>query len=132
MRSQAGVVPALLLAALLAGCGRGPGAAASCVGPQLTLTPARAAVGEDVTVSVEWLREGCNDYSGADEERPLTDVPVVFVQGGTRVLLGTVSGSGDRHAGSLTAPVPGWAGPGTAAVRLEHGGTPSVDLTVQR
>jgi hypothetical protein len=74
-------------------------------------------VGDDVTVRVDWLREGCDDYSGADEERSPTDVPVVFVQGGTRVPLGTVSGSGDRHAGDLTVPLPE-AAPGAARIEL--------------
>jgi hypothetical protein len=128
MRSQTGGTSALLLAALLAGCGGGGGAAASCVGPTVTLTPARAAVGEDVTVRVEWLREGCNDHTGADEERPLTDVPVTFVQGDTRVPLGTVSGAGDHHAGTLTAPLPE-AAPGAASIELGVPAEPA-ELTV--
>jgi hypothetical protein len=104
------------------GAGGGAGAASSCVGPQLTLVPDRAAVGQEVTVGVEWLREGCDDHPGADEERPLTDVPVSFVQGATEVRLGTVSGTGDRHAGSVTVTVPSSAGPGPAEVRLGAGG----------
>jgi hypothetical protein len=119
-----------VVAVLLTGCGAGgaAGAAASCVGPQLTLVPDRAAAGQQVTLSVEWLREGCDDHTGADEERPLTDVPVSFVQGATTVPLGAVSGTGDRYAGSLTVAVPGDAGPGPAEVRLGAGGR--ADLTV--
>jgi len=117
MRPVAGVVAVLLLA----GCSAsGPGAAASCVGPAVTLDPARARAGEAVTVTVEWLREGCNDHTGADEERALTDVPVSFVQGGVRVLLGTVSGSGERYTGALPARVPAQAAPGAAEVTLGH------------
>ena len=128
MRASVGL-GALLLLAGCAGSG-GDEVAAACVGPQLGLAPAAAAVGDDLTVTVEWLREGCDDTGGADEERPVSDVPVVLVQGGTRVQLGTVSGRGDRYAGSLTASVPGEARPGPATVVLEHGGSPAVDLTV--
>jgi hypothetical protein len=123
MRSPTGLVAALLLA-LASGCtsgGAGAGAAASCVGPQVTVSPAEVAVGDDVLVSVEWLREGCNDHTGADEEQPLTDVPVSFVQGDTTVLLGTVSGTGDRYTGSLTAAVPVTGVPGAATVTVLHG-----------
>ena len=128
---MSGRVAPLLLAGLLAGCtAGGSGIAASCVGPSMTLTPTAAAVGEDVTVAVEWLREGCNDYSGADEERPLTDVPVTFVQDGARVPLGTVGGTGERYAGRLTAPVPQQAVPGAAAVVLGEGEAVTADLVV--
>jgi hypothetical protein len=123
-------VPALAVLVLLTGCGGGAGggAAASCVGPQVTLEPDRAAVGDAVSVGVEWLREGCNDYSGADEEHALTDVPVSFVQGGRTVSLGTVSGTGDRFSGQLATAVPAGGVPGPAAVTVgAYGGA---DLTV--
>ena len=127
----AGRAPLLLLAlaALLAGCaGGGAGAAASCVGPLVSLSPASAAVGDEVTVDVEWLREGCNDTPGADEERALIDVPVSFVQGGTEVRLGTVSGTGERYAGTLTTAVPSAGVPGPAVVVVGEGS--SAALTV--
>ena len=114
---------------LLVGCGTGgAGAAASCVGPQVTLAPGAAAVGEEITVTVEWLREGCNDHSGADEERPRTDVAVSFVQGESEVPLGTVSGTGERFSGTLTAVVPAVGRPGVATVGVGPGA--SAELTV--
>jgi hypothetical protein len=131
MRSPDGAVgTVLLLALLLAGCGAdGLGGAASCVGPSVTLDPVQARVGDDVTVTVEWLHEGCNDHDGADEERALRDVPVSFMQGGTRVLLGTVSGTGERYTGSLAAPVPAEAAPGAAVIAVGGDGN-TADLTV--
>ena len=119
-----------VVAALLTACagGGGDGAAASCVGPQVTLEPDRAAVGDVVSVTVEWLRDGCNDYSGADEEHALTDVPVSFVQGGRTVSLGTVSGTGDRFSGQLATAVPAGGVPGPAVVTV--GAYGRADLTV--
>jgi hypothetical protein len=128
MRSPAGAAVVLLSALVSSGCAGSGGVAASCVGPQVALTPAEAAVGERVTVTVEWLREGCNDYTGADEERASVDVPVSFVQGDTRVHLGAVSGTGDRFSATLTATVPadGAAGPAEVVV----GDSATADLTV--
>jgi len=127
MRPGAGVVAVLLLA----GCSAGSaGAAASCVGPVMTVDPAQARGGDPVTVTVEWLHEGCNDHSGADEERPLTDVPVSFVQDGVRVLLGRVSGTGERYTGTLTVPLPAQATPGAAGVALGSAEGTTTRLTV--
>ena len=81
-----------------------------------------------MTVRVEWLHEGCDDHSGADEERPLTDVPVAFVQGGTEVRLGTVSGTGERYAGTLTAVVPPGGVPGAAVVTVGEGSTAALTV----
>jgi hypothetical protein len=121
----------LLAAGLLSACGGPPaGVAASCVGPQLTLTPAEGTPGTPVTAAFEWLHEGCNDYSGADEERPLVDVPVTFVQGGLEVPLGTVTGSGERWADALAFGVPDAALPGPAEIRLDGSAAGATPFTV--
>ena len=118
MGGRALVLGALLLAGCGAGGGAGGGVAASCVGPQVTLTPAEGPPGTPVTAAFEWLREGCNDHTGADEESALVDVPVSFEPTEGTVQLGTVTGSGERWAATLVFTVPDAAVPGPAAVRL--------------
>ncbi|GAB3353509.1 hypothetical protein [Modestobacter lapidis] len=109
-----------LVALLLAGCGAGGGAVAACVGPQVTLSPTEGPPGTPVTAEFEWLREGCNDYPGADEETAMVDVPVSFVQGGVEVPLGTVTGRGERWSATLQFTVPDESRPGGAGIRLHH------------
>jgi hypothetical protein len=121
---------ALLVLGVAAGCG-GPSAAASCVGPTLAVAPAQARVGQEVVVTVDRLHEGCNDYTGADEERALTDVPVGFVQDAVRVPLGTVSGTGDTFAAQLTVRVPAQATPGPARVVVGNGSSDVEWLTAE-
>ena len=122
----------LLSAGLLFACGGtgGPGAAASCAGPQVALSPAQGAAGTPVTAGFEWLHEGCDDYSGADEERALVDVPVEFVQGGATLPLGSVTGSGERWADSLVFAVPDAARPGPAEIRLDAPAPGATPFTV--
>lgn len=108
----------VLVALLLAGCGSGGGVAASCVGPQVTLTPTEGPPGTPVTAAFEWLRQGCDDHPGADEESALVDVPVSFDTGGTAVPLGSVTGSGERWADTLVFTVPDTTLPGPAGIRL--------------
>jgi hypothetical protein len=127
-----GVLASLLAAGLLSGCGgpSGPGAAASCVGPQVTLTPGEGTPGTPVTAAFEWLHEGCNDHSGADEETALVAVPVSFVQGGRTVPLGTVTGRGERWADALVFAVPDAALPGPAEIRLDRSAPGATPFTV--
>jgi hypothetical protein len=115
----------LLAALLLAGCGAGADGgdgAASCVGPQVALTPAEAVPGAPVTAEFELLHEGCDDHTGADEERAMVDVPVSFVQEGLDVPLGTVTGRGERWTATLEFAVPADSRPGGAAIRLGDAG----------
>jgi hypothetical protein len=112
-----------LVAALLAvaGCGTAAtaGTAASCVGPQPALAPDRAAVGQQVTYTVEWLTIGCRDTNPSDEVvRPLRDVRVEVVQGSGHAVVGRVSGTGEHFSGSLTFALPAWLRPGTAEIVL--------------
>ena len=112
----AGVLGAVLS---VAGCGSSTSAAASCVGPQLALSPVAAAAGQEVAFSVEWLHSGCRDTVPSSEtEAPLLDVPVEVVQGSAHAVVGTVSGTGEHFSGSLTFALPAWLRPGTAEVVL--------------
>ena len=114
-----GAVVALLATA---GCGgtTTTGAGGSCAGPQAVLAPDSAAAGEQVTYTVEWLRTGCRDTDRSDEVvEPLRDVRVEVVQGTGSVVVGTVSGTDARYAGSLAFVLPGWLRPGTAEVVLD-------------
>lgn len=120
MSRRAAVAALALVAGALSACGHAGdgGVAASCVGPQVVLTPAEGPPGSSVSAAFEWLRQGCNDHSGADEESALADVPVSFEHAGAAVPLGTVTGSGDRWADTLVFTVPDTAVPGPAAIRL--------------
>jgi hypothetical protein len=116
------VLGAIVALLATAGCG-GPttetGAGGSCVGPQAALAPGAAAAGQQVTYTVEWLSVGCRDTDPSDEVvTPLRDVRVEVVQGTGSAVVGTVSGTGPRYAGSLAFVLPGWLRPGTAEVVL--------------
>jgi hypothetical protein len=120
--------PALLVASgalgavlSLAGCGQATsGVGASCVGPQLTVTPATAEPGQQVSFSVEWLYSGCRDTNPSTEVvKPLLDVPVEMTQGGRSAVVGTVSGTGEHFTGALRFALPAWLRPGSAEVVLD-------------
>jgi hypothetical protein len=75
-----------------------------------------------VELTVQRLHEGCNDYGGADEERPRSDVPVYFTQQDTETMVGTMSAAGERYRATLRFEVPLTARPGSAVLHLgpEH------------
>ncbi|GAB4082435.1 hypothetical protein GCU67_10690 [Modestobacter muralis] len=127
MRSPAGWVLAVVVLALLPGC---TGAQASCAAPEMSVAPSQARVGDQVVVTMARLQESCSGDDGSDEDRPLTEVPVSFVQGGTRVPLARVAGRGDGFAGSITVPVPAQAVPGAALVTAGDTDWLTVPLTV--
>jgi hypothetical protein len=109
---------------LVSACGSGAdaGAAASCVSPQLvTLSPQHGPARTSVSLTVEWLHEGCNDTTGADEETPRT-APVYFSQQHIETLVGTMTGSGEHFRAALRFDVPATATPGPAVLHLgtEH------------
>jgi hypothetical protein len=109
---------------LVTACGAGAnaGGAASCVGPQLVaLSPHHGPAQTSIGMTVEWLREGCNDTNGADEEKPRT-APVYFGQQHTETLVGTMTGSGEHYRAALRFDVPSTATPGPAVLYLgsEH------------
>lgn len=111
--------PAVVALMFVAACGAGNGSSASCVGPQLvSLSPDEGAADAAVTLTVEWLRDGCNDYTGADEGRPRKDVPVYFSQRADETLVGTLSGTGAHFRGSIRFLVPTTARPGPATLLL--------------
>jgi hypothetical protein len=116
-RIWAALAPVLLATAC------GTAASASCVGPQLVaLSPDQGPALASIDLTVEWLREGCNDTNGSDEERARSDVPVFFAQQDDETLVGTVTGSGERYSATLRFQVPDTATPGSAVLSLgpEH------------
>ena len=130
VRSRAGLAAAGLL--VLAGCSAGGGSASggSCAPPGVSLDPVQARVGDEVVVAATWLRVGCDDTGHSAEERPLTDVPVSFVQGETRVPLPAMSATGGDSSGSVSFAVPARATAGPAQVVLDAPDAPVVTLTV--
>lgn len=127
-RMWAGPAAVLLATGCAAG---GPGAAAGCVGPELVaLTPDRGSASTSVEMTVEWLREGCNDHTGADEERPSEDVPVYFSQQDGETLVGTMTGAGERYRDTLRFQVPATATPGPAELYLGTVVVPIATFTV--
>lgn len=108
----------LTLAATTGGCAAGVGGdAASCVGPQVSVSSATASPGETVTVSGEWLHSGCDDGSGEDEE-PYTDAAVLFLQADRSIELARVDATGDRSAATVDVTIPADAPPGAAALAI--------------
>ncbi len=108
----------VLVCATLSGCAAGSAPAASCAAPLVRVAPAEARAGDQVVVTVTGLHEGCNDHNGADEERPMLDVPITFLQGDTGRLVGEVSGTGETYAGRASIAVPADAEPGPATVSV--------------
>ncbi len=108
----------LPLIAAIGGCAAGVGGdAASCVGPQVSVSSATASPGETVTVSGEWLHSGCDDGSGEDEE-PYTDAAVLFLQADRSIELARVDATGDRSTATVDVIVPADAPPGAAAFAI--------------
>jgi hypothetical protein len=91
------------------------------------VSPTEARPGQEVAVSVAGLHEGCNDTGGPNEEFPMTDVPVVFVQGDGSEQVGDIS-SDEDFAGSATITIPADATPGAARVGVL--GSFAADVTV--
>ena len=116
MRSPAGTVLAVLLVVLLPGCTGEEAAEVSCAAPEMSVAPSEAHVGDEVVITMARLQQGCSDDDGSVEDRPLTEVPVSFVQGDTRVPLARVAGRGQGFGGSVSFPVPDQAAPGPALV----------------
>lgn len=139
-----------VLAVLCAALGMAPGltgpAAASCVGPVLTVgdDPSAAAAADPEAapaplgrgrqqVSGQWFREGCDDGGGGagcagpltSTEEPMEEVDLVLRQGGASWVLGTADAHGDRYDTSWEFDVPDDVTAGPAV--LSAGG---VDLPV--
>ena len=116
----------LVLAPLLlvSACGGGADAAgaASCVGPQLvSLSPQHGPARTSISLTVEWLNEGCHDTNEPSDERPRT-AALYFHQQQTETLLGSMTGAGPRYTATLRVEVPARAVPGPAVLYLgsEH------------
>ncbi|WP_369130400.1 hypothetical protein [Modestobacter roseus] len=118
MVTRAGLL-VVTLALTTSGCSgvMGGNAAASCVGPLVSISQPTAAPGETVTVSGEWLRSGCDDGSG-EVERPWTDAAVLFLQADRSIELTRVDATGDRSTATVDVTIPVDALPGGAAVAI--------------
>lgn len=109
---------------LVTACGGGPGtgAAASCVGPQLvTLSPDHGPTRSSISLTVEWLHDGCHDTNEPDDEKPRT-AGVYFGQQGTETLVGSMTGAGPHYTATLRFDVPATAvaGPAVLSLGTEH------------
>ena len=126
MRAAAGTVLVVVLLGLLPGCGTDD----DCRDPQVSLSPDRARVGEQLTVTMDRVRPGpdCPDDDARGDD--LVEVPVSFVQGDTRVELGRVAGPGEGFGGAITVPVPAQATPGAAQVTAGDDDWLTVPFTV--
>lgn len=121
MRRNWLVVAALLLVPACSGRADA-GAAASCVGPQLvSLSPHSAPPRRSISLTVEWLQEGCHDANGPNDVRPRT-AAVYFGQQQSETLVGTMTGAGTHYIATLRFDVPAAAVPGPAVLYLgpEH------------
>jgi hypothetical protein len=107
-----------LLFAIACGSGGSGGDAACPAPPPASVSPDHGPALTSVTLTVEGLHEGCNDYNGADEERPREDVPVYFTQQDIDMQIGSVTGSGDGYRDSLRFEIPATAEPGPAVLYL--------------
>jgi hypothetical protein len=95
-------------------------AAADCASPELSVSPAQVAVGEEITVTGEYWNDVCNDTAvgvgcvevGTEKDRPSQDVQLFLLNRDTRERyeLGTVDAN-ESFEFELTATVdvpPGW------------------------
>ena len=106
-----------------AGCGTpGDEAAAGCAGPDVRLSPATAAPGDDVRVRARFLWSECYDTGQPGTPPPRQDVRVTFTAEGRTVLLATVDA---EPGGTLdtTVQVPDDALPGPAEIAVDHAST---------
>jgi hypothetical protein len=106
------------------------GAAASCVGPQLSVTPAAAHAGDTVRASGEWFAADCFDTGQAGTPPPLTKLLLHVSQRerGWTVASG-VNASGSHYTFDLPIELPSELRPGLATVAVVDHGAP-VDVHV--
>jgi hypothetical protein len=118
---------------LLAGCGAttGSGAAASCVGPTIAVTPSTFAAGDAVRVRGQWLFADCYDTGQRGMPPPLKGVELRLETSGnasTSFLLATVDAD---PTGRIDVPVriPVGVPAGNARVATAGGGVAAVVVT---
>jgi hypothetical protein len=121
-----GVVVLAALGALV-GCGsidhRGTAAplgvtgARSCVGPQLSVTPAAAKAGDTVHASGQWFAADCFDTGQGGTSPPLSGLSIRVAQYGQRWTVATnVTASGGKFTFHVAIRLPHQLRPGLAAV----------------
>jgi hypothetical protein len=114
------------VALLLSGCASS-GAEASCVGPQVTVTPETFSAGDDVRVAGEFFLADCYDTGQTGTPPASKDVEIRLVTPENTFVLATVDADekGDIDA-AVTVPDDVPAGP----ARIETGSGGSVDVEV--
>jgi len=124
----AGVAAGALL--VLTACGS-PGAAASCVGPQVNVTPTTFAAGDEIRVAGEFFWDDCYD-GGQPGTPPATENVVVrLVPAGaaaTTFVLTTVDADEDGDI-DTAARVPDDVPPGPARIEAGSGRPVTVEVT---
>lgn len=108
------------------GCGAGhpvsSGVAASCVGPQITVSPARTVGGSELRIRGYWLSADCNDTGNFGQERPYQNLSIQLQQGARRLTLARgVDAGGVRKSIDLNVKLPRDAAVGRAGIVLLHG-----------
>lgn len=112
-----------VVAGVAVGCGSSAGTrattAASCIGPQLTLSDNVASPGSSLSADGEWFAADCYDTGQASDPPPLTDLTVSIVQNGkTWQLASGVDATGDHYAFHVPLVLPTGLTPGKATVRV--------------
>jgi hypothetical protein len=114
----------------LVGCGgsKNPartGRAASCVGPQLSVTPAAAHAGDTVRASGEWFAADCYDTGQAGMPPPLTKLLLhVSQRERSWTVASGVNASGSHYTFDLPIELPSKLRPGIATVAVMGHGAP--------
>jgi hypothetical protein len=115
---------------LLAGCGS-TGAAASCTGPQVTVTPATFAAGDEVRVAGDFFWDDCYDGGQAGTPPATRDVEIRLVTSGDAPeTLALTTVDADEDGGIDTAVrVPDDVPPGPARIEAGFGEPVTVQVT---
>jgi hypothetical protein len=112
----------------LAGCDSG--AAASCAGPQVTITPTTFAAGQDVRLQGEWFLDDCYDGGQPGTPPATKDVEIRIVPSGAAaqtIVLGTLDADDEgRIDTTLSIPDDVPAGP----ARIEAGYSAPADVVI--
>ncbi len=120
------VAVVVLLAA--AGCGSSGGAPqASCAGPQVSVSPATAAPGDEVRVRGRFFLTDCYDTGQTGTPPPSQDLAVAFRAGERTVPLATLDAAPDGTI-DTTVRVPDDAPPGAAQIAV---GSATAELVVE-
>jgi hypothetical protein len=110
----------LCLPLVLGACTAAGGPSGACAGPELSVTPTRAAPGGRLLITGTAFQDGCNDAFGNGRSldppaKPLRHITVSLMQRGRTWRLATIDRADPDF--TVTATVPADVSPGTAAIR---------------